>query len=512
MISLTYSKNNIEAIFTENTFNAIDAVNKAENSLEAFVALENWMHGKTAKSLRIHETEKQIETAGNEVLRMLLQEYLDQHEKRDVGKAIVQQIEENDTVKLMHMREKRKHSRQYESIFGTVRIKRIGYYQKGCNKSIHPLDKELNIPRRKYSHYLEKRGIKHVIQGSYEQSLENIHDTTPANIPKRQLEQLSKESAVDFESFYQKRQKEAFQSKDTGEIVVGGVDCKGIPRRKTKVEKEEPRKIRLKKGEKHQKKKMSTVGSVHTQKPHIRSKEEIVEHLMDIEPSKKASSRPRAENRRLWASVIRSKSDVIKEIYNEMKNRNKKGDKIMVCLSDGERALHKRMLKYLPNVILILDIIHVLEYLWEAAYVFYEEGSSDARLFVRKRLLGILGGKVRYVAAGIRQSATKRYLKGKRLKTIDKICKYFLKNKSRMQYNEYLDKGLPIASGNVEGACGHLVKDRMELTGASWSLEGAEAVLKLRAIAKSGDFEDYWNFHLNQECLRNYPEAWSIAP
>lgn len=182
-----------------------------------------------------------------------------------------------------------------------------------------------------------------------------------------------------------------------------------------------------------------------------------------------------------------------------------------------ERALHKRAIAYLkkefPALILVLDIIHVLGYLWKAAYAFHAEGSEEARLWVRERLLAILQGRVSSVVAGIRQSATKQGIRGKKRKALDKACNYFLNNKDRMQYDEYLAKGLPIASGAVEGACGHLVKDRMELTGALWDVEqdGAEAVLKIRALDKSGDFDEYWDFHMESEHERLYGEEWRVA-
>jgi hypothetical protein len=54
----------------------------------------------------------------------------------------------------------------------------------------------------------------------------------------------------------------------------------------------------------------------------------------------------------------------------------------------------------------------------------------------------------------------------------------------------------------IEGACRHLVKDRMDLTGARWGLHGAEAILKLRALRTNGDLDDYWNFHLDEERRR----------
>jgi len=73
-----------------------------------------------------------------------------------------------------------------------------------------------------------------------------------------------------------------------------------------------------------------------------------------------------------------------------------------------------------------------------------------------------------------------------------------------LRYDEALTAGLSIATGVVEGACRHLVNDRMNLTGARWSLKGAEAVLRLRALRSSGDFDDYSEFHEIHEYERNH--------
>ena len=71
-----------------------------------------------------------------------------------------------------------------------------------------------------------------------------------------------------------------------------------------------------------------------------------------------------------------------------------------------------------------------------------------------------------------------------------------------LKYDEYLKKGLPIATGAIEGACRYLIKDRMDITGARWGLERAEAILKLRSIKSSDDFDDYWKFYKTQSRLR----------
>jgi len=67
-----------------------------------------------------------------------------------------------------------------------------------------------------------------------------------------------------------------------------------------------------------------------------------------------------------------------------------------------------------------------------------------------------------------------------------------------------LNLGLPIATGVIEGACRHLVKDRMDITGAQWRLSSAEAVMRLRALRSSNDFDAYWEFHEFCEHKRNH--------
>ncbi|MBW2700681.1 MAG: hypothetical protein JRF33_07650 [Deltaproteobacteria bacterium] len=152
----------------------------------------------------------------------------------------------------------------------------------------------------------------------------------------------------------------------------------------------------------------------------------------------------------------------------------------------------------------MMDFIHVLEYLWQASYAFHEPGTTEAQQWVQQRGLRVLHGKSSDVAAGMRRSATLRALRGSKREAVDKCAGYLLKNRDYLQYDLYLDVGFPIGTGVIEGACRHLVKDRMDLTGARWRLAGAEAVLRLRALRASGDFQDYLRFHREQERQRNY--------
>ena len=115
------------------------------------------------------------------------------------------------------------------------------------------------------------------------------------------------------------------------------------------------------------------------------------------------------------------------------------------------------------------------------------------------RVLAVLGGAARDVASGIRRRASTEGLAGNARTGADKCAGYLTSHARYLDYPTALASGWPIATGIIEGACRHIVKDRMDLTGARWSLAGAEAVLWLRALRANGDFAQYWTFHLSRE-------------
>jgi len=258
---------------------------------------------------------------------------------------------------------------------------------------------------------------------------------------------------------------------------------------------------------------MATVAAVFTRAPWVRTPQQVVESLFRISrpTPEDAPAPPRPENKRVWASLLKGKTAVIQEVAEEMERRDPSVSKTRVALTDGERALQIRVDGRL-NVTLILDLMHALEKLWKAAYVFHAEGSLEADLWVLDRTLRILSGDVGQVVKGLRQSITKRGLSGAKRKTLEGVADYLYRNRTRMRYDEYLANGWPIASGPVEGACKHLIKDRMERSGMRWTEHMAEAIVQLRAVYLSGDFDQYWQFHIDEDQKRLYPAAWSVVP
>lgn len=453
------------------------------------------------------DLERLLELEGRELLRLLYQAHLDVRGPGDVGQSVVGA----DGVERTH---KRLRGCKLVTLFGTVEVDRIGYGARGAD-SLHPLDATLNLPHERYSLTLRRRGCEAAAKGSFEQAAQMLTRASGAPVPKRQTEQLAKRGAQDFDAFYETRQNDAHCDPDSGSVLVLSADGKGVvmrledlrePTKRAAKQRQHKLSKRLSKGEKRNCKRMSEVAAVYTVAPFVRTAEDIVRELAPVRDT--AVARPRPEHKRVWASLEKSPEQVLDEAMQEAKSRDPNGDKTWVALVDGNemqvRVLRELSDKYGVKLTIVIDIIHVLEYLWKASYAFNAEASEQAQQWVTERLFELLHGNSSHVAAGIRRSATLRALTGSARAAADDCADYLLKYGWGLRYDQYLAQGLPISTGVIEGACRHLVKDRMDITGARWSLAGAEAVLKLRSLYASGDFEEYWRFHELREHERNH--------
>ena len=175
---------------------------------------------------------------------------------------------------------------------------------------------------------------------------------------------------------------------------------------------------------------------------------------------------------------------------------------------DGQESLWNAGLEYLPEqrfeVTEILDLLHAVSYVWRAAHLFHPSGSDSAFKFVKKQIQRILAGEVKKVIRSLRNMADCRGLSGTNREELERICGYLRNNTERMAYDQYLALGYPIASGVIEGACRTVVNDRMERSGMRWVLDGAHAMLGLRSISLSGLWDDFIDFHIDQESKRLY--------
>ena len=466
-----------------------------------FALLQSWLASGSTQQLPLHEIECQQQDRGREVQRLLLQAHLEQRGNGDVGPALYLPQQDGELV----YSHRRLGTRALTTVFGAVELVRMGYSRRGA-PGIFPLDQALTLPARSFSYELQRRLVKAAVQNPFLDSVQTIADLTGVSVSKRSLEQILPDAAQDFDAFYRQRSPEP----TAGSILVAAVDCKGIPMVKPPGAQQMPR---LTKGQKANKKRMATVAVVFTRAPWVRTPQQVVESLFRIaRPTPKdAPAPPRPENKRVWASLLKGNNAVIQEVAEEMERRDPSASKTRVALTDGERALQIRVDRKL-KVTLILDLMHALEKLWKAAFVFHAEASLEADLWVMDRTLRILSGEVSQVVKGLRQSITKRSLSGAKRKTLEGVADYLYRNRARMRYDEYLANGWPIASGPVEGACKNLIKDRMERSGMRWTEQMAEAIVQLRAIYLSGDFDHYWQFHIEQDQKRLHPEAWSVVP
>jgi hypothetical protein len=475
----------------------------AASGIDAFQDLERYLSGQAALSSGLSEIERESERRGREILRRCLQAHIDARGDGNIGKALIVQGADGP-VRLAH---KRVHSRPLVTLFGEVRLTRVGYGASG-QEAIHPLDAELCLPARLWSYECQRRLVKAVVCGPFDEAIALVAEITGTTVPKRSAEQIVRDAAVDFESFYAARTADAL-GPDTGEILVAAIDCKGIPMVKPDGAQ---RVVRRTKGEKANKKKMATVAAVHSQPPIVRTPAQVIDSLFATETATERPKRPAPSHKRVWASLLCDKDTFIADVKAEMTRRDPDHQRTWVIVTDGERALQRRVITSFENVTLVLDLLHVLEKLWKAAHALYREGSPEAELFVRHRAERILCGMVSQVVKGLRQTATKRRLTGAKAKTIRDVANYLYRNRERMRYDHYLANGWPIASGTVEGACKNLIRDRFERSGMRWTPETAEAVLQLRAAHLSHDFDDYWEHHVRADQQRLYrKDSWQVV-
>lgn len=465
------------------------------------------------QTLEHGDIEERVAGEGLEILRQLVQVHFDVRAREEVR---LESVTGSDGVVRNHRREGCK--RSLETLFGDITVSRIGYSQLDCT-SLFPLDAELNLPPDKYSHGLMRRGVKESIRGSFDEAVNSIKETTAGDVPKRQLQNLVVEVAQDFAPFYSSQLPEA--AEETTDPLIISLDEKGIVMRqealreqtkKAAANEEHKLKTRLSKGEKGNRKRMAAVATVYDIEKHIRTPQSI----MDKEQSE-TTPKPRARNKRVWASIEREHHTVTDEAFTEALRRDQEQRRLLAVLVDGLprqiRNIRSCIKRYqITKPVLILDLIHVIEYVWKAAYCFNAAGTPEAEAWVNKRILLILEGKSSDVAAGMRRSATLRGLSKKARKPVDTCANYLLKNRDMLKYDQYLEQGLPIATGAIEGACRYLVKDRMDITGARWGLERAEAILKLRSIKSSEDFASYWKFYKAQSHKRLYASQYQHLP
>lgn len=387
-------------------------------------------------------------------------------------------------------------TRRYVSVFGELGLPRPYYHANGL-PGLLPVDEETNLPERRYSYFVQELVQRRVNRMPYDEVIAEMGQLFDLKIDKHTIERLAHEIARDADAYTEAEHPPAPESER--EILAAFIDGKGVPMVK---DKPAERKTRLGPGEKHSRKREAMVAVVHSVAPHRRTVEDIVAELRE---RRSPPERPEAQDKRVRVT-FEGKQDVMDWVMREVARRDPHRRKRWVCVMDGSLALWRVALATLKGFTFVLDLFHALEYMWEAAYVFHPVASAEAEAFVCRRLRMLLEGKVGRVIGGLRQMLTKHgdHLTKSKRQTLEKVIGYYERHRQWMHYDEYIAAGLPIGSGAVEGACAHVVKDRMEGPGMRWKLQGADAVLKCRALDLTGLWDRFWRYHMAQEAERRF--------
>jgi uncharacterized protein UPF0236 len=472
------------------------------SSREQFESLVSFMDGTDAAGLEHAELEERLDRDGRELLRRLLDDHL---ALRAIREQRLESVIGDDEV--ARGRVEREHRRVLGTVFGEVTVSRMAYRAPG-HRNLHPADAALNLPVERHSHGLRKLAAVEAARGSFQDAVSGIERACGQQLGKRQVEELAQLAAVDFEDFYQARKPARCKR---GDLLVISADGKGIvmrpdalrPKAALARARQGPKhpQTRLASTEKSNYKRMAEIGAVYDATPVPRTAVDII--ASDDDTERDPTPGPVATNKWLTASIVNDAGTVINQVLDEADRRDPKHQRTWVALVDGNNHQIQRI-KAGANarkvkITIVVDFVHVLEYLWNATRCFHAARDPAAEKWVHRQATAVLAGRARQVAGIIRRKATNARLDPVNRKIAEEAATYLTRKAAYLDYPTALEQGWPIATGIIEGACRHIVKDRMDLTGARWGLTGAEAVLKLRAIKTNGDFNEYWHYHLNQE-------------
>jgi hypothetical protein len=408
-----------------------------------------------------------------------------------------------------------RHTRRYVSIFGELTMTRRVYgTREGQTIEAVPLDARLGLPAGEFSYVLEDWQQRLCVKESFGEATGDLAELLGVAPSVRAAEVMNRQMAEFVPSF--RLEQRPPPPEEEGELVVYTADGKGIPMRR-KSDQKRTHGQRRTKGQKANKKQMSYVGAVYTIDRFVRTADDVLDELARKEA---AADRPKPRHKRVAAEMTQlidgeecnGRVSLFGALSEQVRERNPEEKKTVVAVMDGEKALWEVLRFFLPGAVGILDLFHVLERLWNAAHVFHAEGSTDAEEFVNGRLRMLLEGKVGGVIGSLRQRLKKHSLSGSKRRALNTVIGYFENNREHMQYDQYLAAGYPIGSGVAEGACRHLVKDRMEQTGMRWTVEGAQSMLHLRALYLNGDWRSFVAYHIEQEQNRIYPYKTLLVP
>jgi hypothetical protein len=382
----------------------------------------------------------------------------------------------------------------YLSVFGKLEVSRAYFYAPGSGGKT-PLDQALSLPERCYSDLLMECAELLAVDSAYDKATQVLARLLGVDVSVLALETTVAEHSQTVLSFY--TQREAFSRREERPILVVQADGKGV----RLVREEAPPTGRRGKGDKKTRKKEAIAVAIYTIAPYPRIPQEVVAALFQDGTS--AGTRPVPQHKQVFASLD-GKAAALRRLARWAAKRDGRHIRQRVALTDGAEALQDQMRHYFPNFTLVLDIIHVVEYLWAAGTALYGETDPQRETRVKTQTLDILSSRVNQVLARLEESLKTMATTSQAAKALRRVVGYLQRNRFYMDYARYLKRGWPIGTGVIEGACRHLVKDRMELSGMRWTIAGAEALLALRAVHENGDWDTFHQFRRQQRHKRLY--------
>ncbi len=506
---------------------------------EQFQRMCEFLDQALSEGQRVDQVERGLFPQAMTMCLELLRSFVEAHGDGDRGEIVEREGE-------MLRRLPKPHDKRYLSIFGELLIGRWVYgTREGQAIGWSPLDAALGLPAGENSYVLEDWLQRLCVHEAFGESVESLRAWLGTTVSVRTAEHMNREMSEYVEGF---RGEAIPPAEEEEELLVVTADGKGVPMRRTlaarlRAESEaregergandeetgtargtlpageeqvrsSPTAVGLagqgKNGaERPGKKQMAYVGAMYSQARFPRTAEDVIDEVCR---RKRAKDRPEPQHKRVWAQMTRfaegtplpAAPTLFLDMAVECYMRNPTFEKLCICLMDGERQLWNLAEEWFPRAIGILDLFHALKRLWDVAHCLYAEESPEAREFVTHHLRMLLQGKVSYVLRNLRPLVNA--CKGVKKKTVQSAITYYENNQAHMRDDEYLAAGYPIASGVAEGACKHLVKDRMERAGMRWELEGAQATLSLRAVYLNDLWDDFIAYRVATEQMRLYGE------
>lgn len=439
----------------------------------------------------------------------------------DLGESIV--TEENSQL----YRSETVLTRTLRTIFGLHSFEAF-VYSPGSNRKIalRPIDARLNLPAGKASYLLQEFSQLFCVEKAFGVGARQFETVFQQRLSVDVLEDINRAMGEQAARFLDALPTPP--AAEEGALLVVTADGKGVPL----VRADAQQVPAFDKKERPGNRRMATLGCVYTVERYVRTPEQIVAALFRQPLPGQLPARPEAcfkHYRGYFAESGPAGEDAVPSAYRtwtwiseEVRSRHQVRQPI-VRVMDGQPSLweasdacleefveERRAAGGSQPVVDILDILHVSGYVWKAAKALHNHPEHQ-EAFAEDRLLRILRGDVSGVVTGMRRMASQRGLKGQALKAVTTACNYFENNAHRMRYDTYLQAGYPIASGVIEGACRHVIKDRMEQGGMRWTLPGAEAMLNVRAVTASSEWDTFGSWRQVEEAKRVHPHRALVA-